>query len=125
MAEDNTLSPHGRAILAEISAALERLIQTGESHTIFINKMGLVQQDRETIHELLGQGGVKVKIENTDEPAEWIESGISGIWFGVFFDHAERPLLETIEIAAFPPVASAQPEDMQCGAIRLKNLLEN
>ena len=125
MADDNTLSPHGRTILAEISGALERLIQTGETHTIFINKMGLVQQDRETIHELLGQGGVKVKIENTDEPAEWIESGISGVWFGVFFDHAERPLLETIEIATFPIIASAQPEDMNCGVIRLKMLLEN
>ena len=111
-------------ILAELHSALLRFLQTGETYTIFINKMGLSQQDREALHEHLGQGNVRIKLENTDEPAEWLESSISGIWLGVFYDHQGNPVLETVEVAAFPPVAGAQQSDMQQGAAQLKILLE-
>lgn len=113
-----------KAVLAEIQAALENLAETGETHTLFINKMGLNQQDREAIHDYLGQGSVRVKLENTDEPAEWLESGVSGVWFGVFLDHNDRPILETVEIACFPTIAGAQMEDIQSGATHLRKCME-
>ena len=111
-------------ILAELHAALVRYLQTGETYTIFINKMGLSQQEREALHEHLGQGNVRIKLENTDEPAEWLESSISGIWLGVFYDHQGNPVLETVEVGAFPPVAGAQQEDMQQGTTQLGALLK-
>lgn len=113
-----------KAILAEIQSALENLAKSGETHTLFINKMGLNQQDREAIHEYLGQGSVRIKLENTDEPAEWLESGVCGVWLGVFLDHNDRPLLETIEITRFPSIAAAQIEDIQSGAAQLRKCIE-
>ena len=112
-----------RAVLAEISGALQRLAAGGAGHTIFINKMGLSPAEREAVHEHLGEGSVRIRLENTDEPAEWLESGLSGVWFGVYYDHAERPVLETVEIAHFPAVAAAQTEDVLAGADRLTELL--
>ena len=85
--------------------------------------MGLSPAEREVVHEHLGEGSVRIKLENTDEPAEWLESGLSGVWFGVYYDHANRPVLETIEIAHFPAVAAAQTEDVQAGTARLTELL--
>lgn len=117
------LSPHARAVIAEIGGALERFVTTGEEHTIFINKMALNQNDREEIHNFLGVGGVKITIENTHEPAEWIESAVSGVWFGVFFDHNGRPVLETVEICTFPQVAATQKEDAIASWEQLRNRL--
>lgn len=112
-----------KPILTELENALIKLTDSGESHTIFINKMGLSQQDREELHEYLGQGSMRIKLENSDEPAEWIESGISGIWLGAYFDHRGNPILETIEVAHFPPVAAAQQEDILLGQQKLRQLI--
>lgn len=111
-----------KTVMAEISAALQRLYREGESYTIFINKMGLSQAEREEIYEQLGQGNISVKIENTAEPAEWRESGIAGVWFGVFYAFNGNPMLETIEVNFFPAIASAQQEDIDAGLKRLNAL---
>ncbi len=112
-----------KAVLAEIAAAVERFLAGGESWTIYINKMGLTQDERQAIRECLGQGGVRIAIENSTEPAEWLESGVAGVWYGVFYDQARRPLLETIEVGAFPAIAAAQPEDTQDGLAALRERL--
>lgn len=112
-----------KSILTELESALSNLTATGETHTIYINKMGLSQKDREELHDYLGQGSVSIKLKNSDEPAEWIESGISGIWLGVYFDHRDNPLLETVEVAYFPPVAAAHKEDILQGRQRLQSLI--
>lgn len=122
--EQGGMSPHVSAVLAEICGALEQLNQTGQGHTLFINKMALSQQDRRDIHDFLGEGSVRIKLEKTDEPAEWLESGIIGVWFGVFYDHAANPVLETIEITHFPQVAAAQPEDIVQAVQKLQNRLK-
>jgi len=49
-----------------------------------------------------------------------MESGIPGIWYGVFYDQTNNPILETIEIGKFPEVASSQVEDIYRGLKTLK-----
>jgi hydrogenase-1 operon protein HyaF len=44
---------------------------------------------------------------------EWRETGIYGVWIGVFYDRDNKPILETVEISYFPKLASAQREDVQ------------
>ena len=112
-------------VIAEIIVALKRLYREGESYTIFINKMGLTQAQREEIYDYLGQGSVTVKIENTAEPAEWRESAIAGVWFGVFYAFNGNPMLETIEVNFFPAIATAQQEDIDTGLKRLESLLNS
>ncbi|MBP2645343.1 MAG: HupH hydrogenase expression protein [Firmicutes bacterium] len=122
--QEEAIPQKAKAVLEEIRTALDNLIATGDTWTIFIDKMALTEYERQTIRDLLGQGGVRIKIENSEEPVEWLESEISGVWYGVFYDQTlTKPLLETIEIAYYPMLAAAQPEDMEAGQEKLKNLL--
>lgn len=120
----NSLSPKAKAVLNEIYGTLQCFIETGEGGSIFINKMSLSPEERQEIRDYLGQGHIKVSLSETAEPAEWLESGISGIWFGVFYDHTKNPVLETIEICQFPVIASTQLEDAHRGLTILKYRLE-
>lgn len=112
-----------KAILEEIIVALNQLIATGQSTTIFTNKMSLTQDERQFLRDYLGEGSVSIKMSNTDELAEWLESGTSGIWYGVFYNPKRDPILETIEIAFFPEVASAYNEDIENASCGLRQKL--
>ena len=113
-----------QAVLYEISQALAQLLKTGENRTLFIDKMSLSPQDRQEIRDTLGEGAIRIQLTNTAEPAEWLESGISGVWYGVFYDQRRNPLLETIEVAYYPPIAAAQQEDMIQGAEDLQQRIQ-
>ncbi len=123
MTTDAGFSEKAKAVLAEIAAALERYAADGEGWTIYINKMGLAQEERQAIRDCLGQGGIRINLENSAEPAEWLESGVAGVWYGVFYDQSRRPLLETIEVGGFPTIAAAQPEDVAEGLAALRQRL--
>lgn len=112
MCKEMSQSPKARAVLFEIYGALQRFIDTGETWSIFINKMSLVSEERQEIRDFLGTGHIKIDLLDSAEAAEWIESGISGIWYGVHYDQTKNPILETIEIGRFPQVASSQIEDV-------------
>ncbi len=124
MNEQVMLAPNIKAILFELYGALQRFAETGETWSIFINKMSLTVEERQAIRDFLGRGSITVHLSDSAEPAEWMESGVTGIWYGVFYDHTKNPILETIEIGKFPQVASSQREDVSCGLKALKLRLE-
>lgn len=101
------------AILNEILQALKDLYQKGEEHIIYINKIPLTEEDRLAILDVLGEGQVKIRLKSKTQPAEWRETGVYGVWIGVFFDRDNKPILETIEITTFPRMASSQREDIE------------
>jgi hypothetical protein len=117
------LSTKVRAVLAEIAAAVELLGISGEGRVIFIDRMALSQDERRLIRDFLGEGAVRISLENTAEPVEWLESGVSGVWYGVFYNQSKNPLLEAIEVALYPAVAAVQPEDLRQGLTDLKRRL--
>lgn len=120
MNETVNVSPKAKAILYEIHGALQRFINTGEIWSIFINKMSLAPEERQEIRDFLGEGSIKITLSDSAEPAEWMESGTPGIWYGVFYDQTNNPILETIEIGKFPEVASSQVDDINRGLKTLK-----
>lgn len=120
MSKEMNQSPKVRAILLEICGALQRFIDTGETWSIFINKMSFVLEERQEIRDFLGTGHIKIELLETAEAAEWIESGIAGIWYGVHYDQTKNPILETIEIGKFPQIASSQMEDVHKGLKKLQ-----
>lgn len=101
-----------RALLGEINAALERLVECGDTWVIFSNRMGLSQEDREILRSFLGTGTVKIKLDDGAEPAEWQETSYAGVWIGAYFNRAAEPVVETIEVCWVPDVAKAQREDV-------------
>lgn len=110
--ETDHLSIKAKAVLAEIKEALARFEETGEIWTIFIDKMALSFEERQSIRNFLGEGAVSIKFNDAAEPVEWLESGFPGIWYGVFYNNKGNPILETVEIGAYPELAVAQLTDI-------------
>lgn len=100
------------ALLNEILLALKDLYEKGEEHIIYTSKLPITEEDRIAILDTLGEGQVKITLQAKGQRIEWRETGIYGVWIGVFFDRDNKPLLETIEITYFPKLASAQKEDV-------------
>ncbi|AHE96109.1 HupH hydrogenase expression protein [Thermocrinis ruber] len=101
------------AILYEILQALKDFYNKGERHIIYINKLPLTEEDKHVILDVLRDGQVKIFLKSASQKVEWKETGISGVWIGVFFDRDEKPILETIEITDFPMLAMSQREDVE------------
>lgn len=114
-----------QALLHEIAAALEKLKNCGETWTVFTNKMALSQEEQAELRDQLGIGSISIKLKSTDEPVEWQESGICGVWYGVFYDQSESPVLETIEISYYPNLAAVQPEDLDAALVKFRAQLSD
>ena len=125
ISEKKELSPSAQAVLFEVNEKLQCFIESGKTGSIFTNKMSLTPDDRQNIRDFLGQGSVTIHLTDSAEPAEWMESGIPGVWYGVFYDQTHNPILETIEIGTFPQVPSAQIEDIVNGMEILAQNLTN
>ena len=110
-------------ILYEIYENLKEFLKTGKRYTIYTNKIPLTEEDRQFLNEVLGEGDVKIKIDSKLQPAEWRETGISGVWIGIIYDKNKNPVLETIEITDFPELAKSQREDIEISVKELENVL--
>ncbi len=110
-------------ILYEIYENLKEFLKTGKRYTIYTNKIPLTEEDRQFLNEVLGEGNVKIKIDSKLQPAEWRETGISGVWIGIIYDNNKNPVLETIEITDFPELAKSQREDIEISVKELENVL--
>lgn len=128
MRKQETASPHAVTLLHEVTNALQRLKETGQSWSIFMNKIPLSQEDRSWISDILGRGSVTITSKEGVQPAEWVESGMHGLWFGVYYDSKGSPLIETLEVAFYPPYAAAQLEDIAASLetlrMRMQDVLE-
>ena len=113
--DNNQLPVKVKAVLIEIKEALFRFQETGQPWTLFIDKMALAFEERKAIRDFLGQGDVTVNFKDEYEPVEWLESGVAGVWYGVFYNASGKPILETIEVSAFPELAAAQHDDTATG----------
>lgn len=100
------------ALLKEVLVALKDLYEKGEEHIIYTSKLPITEEDRMAILDTLGEGQVKITLQAKGQRIEWRETGIYGVWIGVFFDRDNKPLLETLEMTYFPRLASAQREDV-------------
>lgn len=123
--DNSQLSVKVKAVLVEIKDALAQFLQTGKTWTIFIDKMALSLDERKAIRDFLGQGAVTVHFKDNAEPVEWLESGIAGIWYGVFYNKNGTPILETIEVGSFPELAAAHSEDTTRGIEDIAKKINN
>ena len=121
--DQTALTPLAKAVLEEVRQAYAALEEHGRGHTLFLDKLPLTPEERQTILDFLGQGKVSIKIEDALEPAQWRETAFSGIWHGVYCNLQDTPVLETIEIAWYPELAAAQREDVAKDGQRLNTWL--
>lgn len=101
-----------RAVFNELKQALIRLRETGETYTVYVESSGLTMEEQVEVLETLGRGHVTIQFTETDQPVEWYETTIRGVWIGTFKNGRDDSILYTIEVARYPELAGAFDEDM-------------
>lgn len=108
-----------QVILMEVHNALKNLIATGETYTIYVGTTGLSEEEQVEVLETLGRGDITITFKETDQPVEWYETAFRGIWVGTYRNGRDEAVTYTIEVARYPEVAGAYPEDMEISAAEL------
>jgi hydrogenase-1 operon protein HyaF len=111
-----------RALLAEIAARLEKLVENGETGMIALNSLPFAPGEYEQLRQTLGQGEVSVRIEAIG-PSEIIETRYPGVWWVTHYNVEGDIVADMIEIAWFPEIIKSQPENVNEGLARLKGRL--
>ena len=111
-----------RALLAEISALLENLVNSGRTGMIDINGLPLATGEYEALRGMLGQGEVSVRIDSIG-PSEIIETHYPGVWWVTHYNAEGDIVSDMLEIAPVPEIVKSQPEDMRAGLARLRTRL--
>ncbi|WP_295789677.1 hydrogenase expression/formation C-terminal domain-containing protein [uncultured Veillonella sp.] len=101
-----------KVILNELKLALKQLRETGETHTIYIEKTGLTMEEQVEVMETLGRGTITINFTETDQPVEWYETQFSGIWLGTFRNPRDEAIVYTIEVGRYPSLCGAFDEDI-------------
>lgn len=107
------------AILAEISAALSRVVATAEETSIDLRGLPMTDADRSELQDALGRGEVAATIEVAGR-SEVLETGISGVWWVRHFGNDARVSSEEIVIGRIPAIMLAHPDDIAAAAQRLQ-----
>lgn len=113
-----------QAVFQELKNAMQHLRQTGETYTIYVENTGLTMEEQVEVLETLGRGDVTIYLKDTDQPVEWYESTIRGVWIGTFRNERDEAILYTIEVCRYPTLAGAYDEDIISGEEELQEWIE-
>jgi hypothetical protein len=109
-------------VLAEISAALQRLKNEGEPHRLYLSQFPMTEEDAQYLADFLSVGSVVIQQHGLSQTV-WRETGFSGVWWGEYYDARNKVALRTIEIATIPDLAVARADDITAAAERMQNSL--
>ena len=101
-------------LLNEIALALEALVKTGESRTLFLSQFPMTPEDAEFLQQTLGPGQTLIQSGGAS-PTVWRETGVSGVWWGEVYGADRKVVLRTIEITRMPELAIAPADDVASG----------
>ena len=120
-----------RAILQEIAAMLEALVESGadavsgETRAIDIRSLPLLPGDYEALEDALGTGEVSAEFDGGYGPTEIFETGISGVWWIKHFNEEGEIGAEFIEIASIPEILLSQEDDIRESLTTLQERLHD
>ena len=113
-----------RALLSEIAACLEKLVETGETGMIDLNSLPLAPGEYEQLRQTLGQGEISVRIEAIG-PSEIIETRYPGVWWVTHYNVEGDIVADMLEITHLPEIIKSQPEDIRTGLELLRAQLND
>jgi len=113
-----------RALLAEIAARLEKLVNKGTSGSIDLNSLPFAPGEYEQLRQTLGQGEVSARIEAIG-PSEITETRYPGVWWVTHYNVEGDIVADMIEITWLPEIIKSQPEDLLAGLELLRAQLND
>ncbi len=118
------LTGNARPLLHELSASVQRLLDTGDTTTIDLSALPLTPADLDWLRDKLGEGEIAMTLQAGGE-STLSETACPGIWW---VTHRNAQGVETsqfIEVAFVPELARAHPEDVAIGRESLEHLISD
>lgn len=112
-----------RALLAEIAARMDTLIENGETGMIDLNSLPLAPGEYEQLRQTLAQGEVTARIEAIGA-SEITETRYPGVWWVTHYNVEGDIVADLLEIAHIPEILKSQPADIVEGLELLKTQLD-
>jgi len=116
-------SPIAEAVLREIPALMERLLETGEAGIIDLRSLPMNDWDRQELASRLGEGEVKAFI-NAGGASTISETQFAGVWWVRHEGADGRVAAEQLVVARAPEFLFAHPADITAARLRLSEILE-
>ena len=110
-------------MLNELKGYLNELAQSGKTTTLFLAQAGLTDQEQVDLLEYLAKGEIEISLPSSDEPVNWYETSVHGIWVGTFLDNRGGVMTRTIEVCYYPELAHSYTEDLPAGAKKLESII--
>ncbi|MGO9484815.1 MAG: hydrogenase expression/formation C-terminal domain-containing protein [Rhodomicrobium sp.] len=110
------------AVVREIAAMMERLLETGEPGIVDLRSSPMTDLHRFELAEKLGDGEVRA-IVNAGGASTVFETKFAGVWWVRHENTEGRILSERIIVARAPGVLLAHPSDISAARTRLNKLL--
>jgi hydrogenase-1 operon protein HyaF len=107
------------ALIVEMGALLQRLIEHGEEGSIDLLALPLTSSCVASLDQRLGRGEVTVLLEACGL-SEIRETGFPGIWWTKHLDETSNMIAMLIEVTCMPKILRADPDDMRAGYQRLQ-----
>ena len=111
------------AVLKELEALLQGLLQTGEGGSIDLRSLPLSSADRDWLGTRLGRGELEIVLEAGGH-SRITETGLPGVWWVRHYNEAGAPAAEFLEVAWVPEIVPAHPDDVRDGLERLKRNMD-
>jgi len=110
-----------RALLAEIAALLQKLIDRGETGVIDLKSLPFAPGEYEQLRETLGQGELTARLEAIGT-SEIVETRFPGVWWITHYNVEGDIVADLIEVTFAPEILKSQAEDVQDGLERLNDV---
>jgi hydrogenase-1 operon protein HyaF len=110
------------ALLNEIAAMLERLVESSATESIDLKSLPLAPADYARLEEILGLGEVSAEIEAAG-PTRVRETAVHGVWWVTHMNALREPTAEFIEVTYAPEILKTHPSDAAAGLATLRSRL--
>lgn len=120
---DESSAANAHAILREVEALLERLVNKGETGAIDLRALPLGSADLELLARKLGEGEVSAAIQANGLSVAR-ETAYAGVWWVTHHDENNAVVAEFIEVCAIPEILKSQQIDMGHALARLRRRAE-
>ena len=111
------------ALLEELRAMLEKLVNTGIASSIDIRSLPLLPGDYECLKTLLGTGEVTVTV-NVLGPSYIKETGVPGIWWVTHCNADDSIMAELVEVASVPEILATKSEEFLGSIAQLDSMIK-
>ncbi len=113
-----------RALLAEIAALLQKLVDAGEGGAIDLKSLPFAPGEYEQLRNALGQGELTAHLAAIG-PSEIMETHFPGVWWLTHCNADGEIVADLIEVTFLPEILKSQAEDMRDGLERLRQMLHD